>query len=106
MYKEYNGREWSSEEKYLEYKANSCKILNSSLAIESYQDFTGDKGAEISHAYKKLGQYYKKKSVMTEEELLRTSYELVEKFNLLFDKIGRENFIFYDDGDVSYKWEK
>ena len=106
MYKEYNGREWSSEEKYLEYKANSCKILNSSLAIESYQDFTGDEDSEISQAYKKLGLYYKNKPVMTEEELLKTSYELVKIFDAIFDKIGREKFIFYDDGDVNYKWGK
>ena len=106
MYKEYNGREWSSEEKYLEHKFNGRKILKGSLAIESYQDFTGDEDAEISQAYKKLGQYYKNKPVMTEEELLKTSYELVEIFDAIFDKIGRDKFIFYDDGDVNYKWEK
>ena len=106
MYKEYNGREWSSEEKYLEHKFNARKILKGSLAIESYEDFTGNSLDLSDRVFKELSEYRKNKPNMTEEELLKASYELVEKFNILFDKIGKEKFIFYDDGDVEYKWEK
>lgn len=43
---------------------------------------------------------------MAEEELLKSSHKLVQQFEDIFNTVGRDKFIFYEDGDVNYKWGK
>lgn len=57
MFKGKNVRIWSTEEKFLEYKLYTRKILKSSLAVESYKDFTGDKSEKIANVFKELKIY-------------------------------------------------
>lgn len=39
------------------------------------------------------------------DEQIRITNEIVKKYNDAFDLIGRDNFIFYDDGDINYIWK-
>lgn len=106
MYKEFNGREWSSEEAYLKFQQISRKNFKSSLALENYADFTGDDRQEIKEMFKLVGEYYKLKNELTEQEMVDFGNKMADKYEIIFDLIGRENFKFYEDGDVNYIWPK
>ncbi len=41
---------------------------------------------------------------MTAEELNKNYDFVIEQFYKSIDKIGREHFIFYDDGAIQYIW--
>ena len=106
MYKEYNGREWSSEEKYLEHKANVRKYFRITLALEDYSDCCGDDSIYKDEAFVLLKEYRATKDKLTEDELLEKTKIIVEKFNKLLDIVGREKFTFYDDDDINFNWTK
>jgi len=106
MYTELNGRVWSTEENYLKNKSNDRKILKASLALENYADCNNRNNIYNDECFVMLNEYYKNKPNMSEQQLLETTSLLVEKFDLLFNKIGRDNFIFYDDGDINFIWKK
>ena len=105
MYTEFNGRVWSSEEKYLEFQLNVRKNLKASLALENYADCEGKDEIYDDEAFYLYDKYIENKKEMNEQELLELTSLIVKKFNELFEKIGKEKFIFYDDGDVNYIWK-
>ncbi|MFQ6752333.1 MAG: hypothetical protein ACLRFL_02050 [Clostridia bacterium] len=78
--------------------------LKSSLALEDYADCNNSDWIYKDIAFQRLKEYRQNKDKMTEEELLSTTAEIVENFEKLFEKIGKENFVFHDDGDVEYIW--
>ena len=104
MYTEFNGRVWSSEEKYLEFKINVRKYFKASLALEDYADCESKDEIYNDKAFLLLNEYRKNEKNMNEQELLISTTKIVESFDKLFEKIGKEKFIFYDDGDVNYIW--
>ena len=106
MFVEVNGREWSTEEAFLKYKENIRKYMPISLALENYSACNNDDTIYSDEAFKVLIYYRANKSTMTEQELLTTTSLIVDKFNELLDKIGREKFTFYDDGDVNFNWKQ
>lgn len=106
MYKEFNGREWSSEDAYLKFKRNSNRNLNYSLALESYADYSGNNEVYKDIAFTKLKEFRKNKQVMSENELLQVSEELIVLFDGLVERIGKENFTIYEDGNVNFNWPK
>ena len=105
MYTEFNGRVWSSEENYLKFQNNVRLYMSRSMAIENYEDCTGDNSIDDDEAFKLLYQYRKEKDTMSEQELLNTTSLIIQKFNDLLNKIGKDKFTFYDDGDVNYIWK-
>ena len=88
-----------------EYNHNMKLILSRQLAFESYQDDTGNNIDLLDKAYEDLAQFRKEKDKFSDSEKLRLSKEILEKFDNVLDIIGRENFIFYDDGDINYIWK-
>lgn len=40
------------------------------------------------------------------EEQYNKTEELLTKYDKVLDIVGRDNFMFYDDGDVNYIWKK
>lgn len=106
MYTEFNGRVWSSEEAYLKFKEISKKNFKASLALESYMDFTGDNRKEIKEIFKLVSEYYKRKNDLNANELMDFSNKMSVQYENVFDIIGRENFIFYEDGDINFNWPK
>lgn len=106
MYTEFNGRQWSSEEKYLEFKSNVRLYMSRSLGVENYADCTGDDSVYDDISFQLLKQYREKKDKMSEDELLESTAIIIEEFDNLLNKIGRDKFIFYEDGDVNYIWPK
>ena len=106
MYTEFNGRVWSSEENYLKFQQNVRKNLKASLALEDYADCEGKDEIYKDEAFVLLKEFRSKQNEMTEYELLEITESIIKKFDELFAKIGQEKFVFYDDGDVNYIWEK
>ena len=104
MFTEYNGRVWSSEENYLKFQNNVRLYMSRSMAIENYSDCTGDTRVDDDEAFKLLYQYRKDKDTMSEQELLDTTALIIQKFNYLLNKIGKEKFTFYDDDTLSFNW--
>lgn len=88
-----------------EFDKNMAAILEIDLALEDYED---DTGKEYTKDEKKifddLKLLRKEKNTMEEQELIIRSKDILSKLNKLLDKIGREKFIFYNDGDINYKW--
>ena len=96
---------WEDKNLQKKFKENSYLIFRFQLAIENYQaenDLRLDKLDEFNTILKEIRQ----------NGLNYSEKEIVEKTNLcvilkekILDKIGRENFIFYDDGDLNYLWK-
>lgn len=106
MYKELNGREWSSEKAYLKFKENSNKNLNYSLAIEGYADCFGKDEVYNDIAFTKLCEFRKLKQTMSEKDLLEASGNMSALFDKLIQRIGEQNFTIYENGDINFNWSK
>ena len=106
MYKEYSGRIWSSEDAYLQYRKNVRKYMQIWFALENYADYTNDESIFKEDVYRLTGEFNKDRDNLSEGDVIKRSSLLIEKFNELLDKIGREKFIFYDDDGVEFNWPK
>ena len=88
-----------------EFNENMSKVLDIQLALENYQDNTGQNTNLINEAFGAIATLRQKKTEMVEEERLMASIELLNKLNNVLDVIGREKFIFYEDGGIGYEWD-
>ena len=93
----------SKEEKL---KDNEYRIFKLDLAFESYQDDKQDTSMplfdEIIHD---VNNYRRTKADYSIDKRIELSDKILEKSNKLLDMVGRENFTFYDDGDINYIWK-
>ncbi len=74
-------------------------IFKGSLALESYFDETNE-NKEIFDEFNNKLKEYRSLNVKTDKNKENIVNNLLETF----DKIGIENFIFYEDGDVEYNY--
>lgn len=88
-----------------EYDKNMSEILDIQLALENYQDNTGRKISLLNETFLELEKLRQTKNNLSEEDLVKSSTEILMKFNKVLDMIGREKFIFYDDDGIGYKWD-
>ena len=88
-----------------DFKKNMGEVLDIQLALEGYQLNTAIEVPWISEAYKAIGDLRRKRDDLTEEERIKESEDLLKKLHSVLDKIGKEKFIFYDDGGIGYKWD-
>lgn len=72
-------------------------IFKGSLALESYLDVTNDNIKLIEMFNKKLKNYRFNKNNNDEEKKI-----IVDSLLSLIKKIGEENFVIYNDGDIEY----
>ncbi len=74
-------------------------IFKGSLALESYFDNNDDNKEIFDEFNNKLKEY----RLLSQKD--ESSKELiVNELLLIFEKIGKDNFIIYDDGDVEYNY--
>ena len=76
-------------------------ILKGSLALECYNDVDNKYENLYIDFNQKLGEY-RKLAVKTDED----QEKIVNKLIATMEKMGIENFIIYDDGDVNYDYNK
>ncbi len=85
-------------------KNNMKRIFYLDLSFESYTDNTKNEPELLVQTIKKLNNYRENKDKLSLEEKLSETEEILKNFDMLLDMVGRENFIFYEDGSVEYKW--
>lgn len=89
---------------YNDIKFYNKRLLKIDLALESYEDFYDVKIDELSELRKELKDFRLMKEKMTEKEKYVNTKRLVEAYiKLIETKIGKDKFVFYDDGDVLCK---
>lgn len=76
-------------------------ILKGSLALESYFDINNN-NKEIYDAFNKKLIDYRNLEIKSEE----SKEKIVEDLISVIEKIGIDNFIVYDDGDIVFRYEK
>jgi hypothetical protein len=86
-------------------KKMRCKLLSMQLALENYEDDNGTKTSLIEEGHIALGKFRDECLSMSSEEQLKKANDIIKIYNKAFDLIGRDNFIFYDDGDINYIWK-
>lgn len=95
--------EWSDENLLNEFKRVSGLILEHKLALENYEDFTGNRVEDFRVAeadWKALKQGI---SAFTESEIVLKAQEILKFYQQLIQQIGTEHFLVYPDGSLEYK---
>lgn len=88
-----------------ELKKN-CKLLfKLDLAFESYEDNNNINIPLLNETTLELNEFRRKKINMGIEEQYNKTEELLTKYDKVLDIVGRDNFMFYDDGDINYIWK-
>ena len=89
----------------LKFDKNMVDILEINLALESYRDDTGTEySAEEVKIEDDLQLLREQKNNLTEEEKIKRSEDILARLNKVLDQIGRDKFIFYDDGFIGYTY--
>jgi len=89
------------------FNENMSKILNLQLVFEDYEDNTGIKQPLLYQIYgdiHNLRQDRDNNNLSDEDKILRSN-AILNNFEELFDIVGKDKFIFYEDGGIGYKWD-
>ena len=89
-----------------ELKKNLTTLLTMQLALESYLDDTKRNEKIIAETNRELGEFRNNRATSSIEEQIKESNLIIDKYNQVLDLIGRDNFIFYPDGDINYIWRE
>lgn len=93
----------SKEEKL---KDNEYRIFKLDLAFEDYQDDKQDTSMPLfDEIINDVNNYRRTRADNSIDKRIELSDKILDKYNKLLDIVGRENFIFYDDGDINYIWK-
>lgn len=80
------------------------RLLKIDFALESYEDIYDVRIGGLSELRKELKDFRLMKEKMKEEEKCVNTKRLVDAYiKLIENKIGKDKFEFYDDGDVLCK---
>ncbi len=80
--------------------------LRYELAIEDYELDTNNEPALLIANLKKLNTWRNNRKIWTIEKQIQETSIIYENFKNIVEEIGKEYFIFYDDGDINYNWKK
>lgn len=83
---------------------NLRQLLRLQLALESYEDDTGEKLQLLSETNLELKKFRETKQNLSREEQINITEKIIEKYNQIIDIIGKDKFVFYADGDINYIW--
>jgi hypothetical protein len=86
-------------------KKNSKLLFKLDLAFESYEDDNNVNIPLLNEVTMEFNEFRKKKENMNIEEQHNKTEELLKKYDKVLNIVGRDNFIFYDDGDINYIWK-
>ena len=87
-------------------KDNEYRIFKLDLAFESYQDDKQDTSMPLfDEIIDDVNNYRRTRVDNSIDKRIELSDKILDKYNKLLDIVGRENFIFYDDGDINYIWK-
>lgn len=90
---------------YSKFQNNMVQILRIQLAMEDFLDNTGVDVKEVKDAFLELNNLRDKKDILDAIERIEMSEKVIDLFNKAFDVVGKDKFIFYEDGDINYIWD-
>ena len=99
-------KQWGNKAEYKEYSHKVAIYVHIALQLECYADDTGDNSVYNTPGFKTLEDLRKNNESLTSSELLGKAELVIKQFNATIDKLGRDKFITYEDGDVEYIWKK
>ena len=99
-----DGRVWPSKKAFNQFKINMRLARKLDLEFEDYTDDTDDHSIDEDEAFKKLYNIRRNFDAISTDQLIKDYNFIVKRFYEIIDELGRENFIFYDDGTVNYIW--
>lgn len=99
----YLNYEWTNEALLNEFKSVSGLILEHKLALENYEDFTGNRVDSFHKLEAKWREIKENLSQYTENENVAKAQEILKENQATIKAVGSEHFLFYADGSVEYK---
>ena len=91
-------------DKLVHLENNLRRLLRLQLALENYEDDTGENQQLLKEANLELKKFRETKQNLSSEEQINITDKIIEKYNQIIDIIGKDKFVFYDDGDINYIW--
>ena len=88
-----------------DYSKIVVMYIHMSLQLECYADDTGDESVFDTPGFKTLGELRENYDNLTFDERFEKAELVLKQFNDTIDKLGRDKFITYEDGDVEYIWK-
>ncbi len=78
------------------------QILDYQLALENYEDLRGEDLDYLIPTHKRLGELRRSRKIWNDEKKIKEATEILQVFQDTVEKLGKENFTFYEDGSVAY----
>ena len=77
-------------------------ILDYQLALENYEDLRGEDLDCLDSTFEKLHELRQNRKIWDDEKKIKEATEILQVFQDTVEKLGKENFTFYEDGSVAY----
>lgn len=100
---EFLGKKWSDVKLLNTFKLTSGLILEYKLALENYEDFNNLKIEDFSKLEYEWKSLKEEITTTTEKNIVDKSNDILNKYKMLINAIGPDNFYFYNDGSIGYK---
>lgn len=91
-------------DKSVQLENNKRQLLRLQLALESYEDDTGEDLQLLKETNLELKKFREIQQNISIEDQINITNKIIEKYNEIINIIGKDKFIFYDDGDINYIW--
>ena len=89
------------------FNENMSEILDLQLAFEGYVDNTNANLPLLEQIYQEISDLRKDRDrgILNDKDKISRSNAILNNFEKLLNIVGRDKFIFYEDGKVEYKWD-
>ena len=89
------------------FNDNMSEILDLQLAFEGYVDNTNANLPLLEQIYQEISDLRKDRDrgMLNDKDKISRSNAILNNFEKLFNIVGKDKFIFYEDGKVEYKWD-
>ena len=93
-----------NNKKLNEFDNNMSLILDYSLEFENYSDDMGEEPKKLIEIYSSIEKLRQEKDTLDYKTKIKRSKEIINKFQKLIEKVGKEKFKFNSDGSFFYIW--
>ncbi len=87
------------------FEKNMSKILYLQLAFEDYSLHSGNEPELYIKINEETQQLREQKDQIDEKTKIEKSLDILNQYEELLKIVGKEKFIFYEDGSIEYKWD-
>ena len=83
----------------------SRRLFKISLSFESYEDDNKEDFPELDKVIEDHNLFSASKQKLNKKQLAKETEKLLDEYDKTLDIVGRDKFVFYDDGCVDYIWK-